>query len=1227
MSGKLFKSPNNEQLDFVEKLIKEKQGFVKFILEGDNHFQSYGIKKIIEDQFRIDQTIRSEDEKGRGIIKNYIVNFMNLRIERPSKLIHGNKVPMMPANTRNQNLHYIANYTVDMEVKLDLRDEKTPDVVKEKVEFVIPNIKILQLPVSVRSKLCNSTGWDPKTIGEDEFDHGAYYILKGQEWSINNIENSVNNMYRIWKNNKQKQVAQLRFLSKMGDMYENTRQLIMYFYQNGFLGITITEYPFRPPPDTTNKTPYIFPIFAIIRILDPSLTDKDILEYITMISDPSKLSGSKLLVYRAMVHTIYKSYRVLDDGSKTRMSAFSTSIFNKGSRTDYIIALGTYLSSINSRAKFNPANDDDVRDFITKVDNALDNGFLIHIGKEKKFRRRKAEFLCFLINRLLLTSFDIIEQNNRSSYVTKRVDTPNILMAKFVKSYFYNNYVKALAKTISNKIENSVNLNNIEMLLKPRIKNLSINKIFNILIKAITIGDDGKLSVGVGKTINNTLGSMQIKRNNDIKPIDQLRTIKIAAAARKNNNSTTEGFNMRMVDPSYHLFVDPIQSADTGPNVGVKKQLACAAIITNLAFSAQLKEIVLESKYVYGHSEFSQKTVAEQGLTMVFVNGCLLGATDRSWELCHSILKLKRGGGKLGSYLRHVSILWRIDRGELRFSLDNGRLMTPCFVVYNNIRDYELFGLKEPAPVSKFRQMVKYSGPRMLAEMTIDEMFDEGVIEYVAPEDLSWMRLSPTTKHVADGIINPMVQYTHCSPIVSAFGFSSNLAVFSQNNAPARSIFFTNYGKQAVGISTLNWHIRFDKLVSNSLFIERPIVRSFSDRFFNPYGTNLVVLIGPYGGFNEEDSLVISKNLSDRGKMSAVLLNYDKIEIERNEIVGIGEGQSIDRAKNKNEYTHLDENGVAKIGSTLRQGDIIISKYVKLAENIQQKTGTTYRDASVKYTYRYPGTVIDVLKTIGENGSDLYKIQYKTKRDIEEGDKFSSRGGQKGVAGFIDISSNFPFTEEGIKPDIIMNTSAYPKRMTVGQLIAGIYGKKCAAEGSFGDGAIFNGQDINELGDQLKKLGMSDYGSVHMYDGPTGVRMKYKMFLGINYYVRIEQFSESKLQAVDTCPKETLSRQPVRSSSSGKRGLKLSYLMGAVNFGQGVSRMVQDKMFDDSDGMTFHVCGTCGKYAIVNDRLGIRICPTCGYGSKIRKVESCWVANVIDRILNTSGINTKRHLK
>ena len=101
----------------------------------------------------------------------------------------------------------------------------------------------------------------------------------------------------------------------------------------------------------------------------------------------------------------------------------------------------------------------------------------------------------------------------------------------------------------------------------------------------------------------------------------------------------------------------------------------------------------------------------------------------------------------------------------------------------------------------------------------------------------------------------------------------------------------------------------------------------------------------------------------------------------------------------------------------------------------------------------------DVDKTFiteGEEGFRIAKVRIRDDRTPLIGDKFCSRCGQKGTIGLVIEEANMPFTEDGIRPDIIINPHALPSRMTIGQLLETVMGKAACEFGTFAECTAFN---------------------------------------------------------------------------------------------------------------------------------------------------------------------------
>ncbi|GJM85602.1 hypothetical protein PR202_ga02070 [Eleusine coracana subsp. coracana] len=122
------------------------------------------------------------------------------------------------------------------------------------------------------------------------------------------------------------------------------------------------------------------------------------------------------------------------------------------------------------------------------------------------------------------------------------------------------------------------------------------------------------------------------------------------------------------------------------------------------------------------------------------------------------------------------------------------------------------------------------------------------------------------------------------------------------------------------------------------------------------------------------------------------------------------------------------------------------------------------------------------------------------------GDKFSSRHGQKGVCGTIVQQEDFPFSERGICPDLIMNPHGFPRqyllgawcltfcflasRMTIGKMIELLGGKAGVSCGRFHYGSAFgepsgNADKVEDISSTLIKHGFSYNGKDFLYSGVT----------------------------------------------------------------------------------------------------------------------------------------------
>ena len=122
---------------------------------------------------------------------------------------------------------------------------------------------------------------------------------------------------------------------------------------------------------------------------------------------------------------------------------------------------------------------------------------------------------------------------------------------------------------------------------------------------------------------------------------------------------------------------------------------------------------------------------------------------------------------------------------------------------------------------------------------------------------------------------------------------------------------------------------------------------------------------------------------------------------------------------------------------------------------------------------------------------------------------------QKGTVGILYRQEDMPYTKDGIVPDLIINALAFPKRMTIAQLIECILGKTCALEGYDADATPFTGVDVEQLADILQKTGFERYGTETMYAGRTGEQLDAKIFIGPTFYYRLKHLVSDKWHCLD----------------------------------------------------------------------------------------------------------------
>jgi DNA-directed RNA polymerase beta subunit/intein/homing endonuclease len=337
----------------------------------------------------------------------------------------------------------------------------------------------------------------------------------------------------------------------------------------------------------------------------------------------------------------------------------------------------------------------------------------------------------------------------------------------------------------------------------------------------------------------------------------------------------------------------------------------------------------------------------------------------------------------------------------------------------------------------------------------------------------------------------------------------------------------SSMGKQSIGLYVSNYLKRFDTLGHVLNYPQKPLTISKATQLMKtkelPSGTNVIVAIAVYSGYNQEDSIIMNQSAIDRGLFRSTYyktyVDQEKeivrangrterftnlgLESERKKVNGFSQGN----------YQKLDEDGLIETGLNVYENDIIIGKVTP----IYGDDSTQYKDASTFLRSSEPGIVDKVMITTNGDGNRFTKVKIRSSRTPQIGDKFASCAAQKSTVGMTLRHEDMPFTEEGIVPDLIMNPHAIPSRMTIGHLIETEMSKISAITGLEGNSTPFeydSHDKVEEMSKILESYGYNKYGYEQLYNGYTGKKMESLIFIGPIYYQRLKHMVKDKIHCL-----------------------------------------------------------------------------------------------------------------
>ncbi|OYW85294.1 DNA-directed RNA polymerase subunit beta, partial [Candidatus Saccharibacteria bacterium 32-49-10] len=193
-------------------------------------------------------------------------------------------------------------------------------------------------------------------------------------------------------------------------------------------------------------------------------------------------------------------------------------------------------------------------------------------------------------------------------------------------------------------------------------------------------------------------------------------------------------------------------------------------------------------------------------------------------------------------------------------------------------------------------------------------------------------------------------------------------------------------------------------------------------------GRDLLVAFMPWGGYNIDDSIILSRRLVQDDELTSINIKDYMVEVRETKLGPEIVTRDIPNVS-EDSLRHLDENGIVRVGAEVGPGDVLVGKITpkgeqelsseeRLLRAIFGEKAKDVRDTSQRMGHTSTGKVVGVKVFSRENGHELkagvlmqIQIFVAQLRKVAVGDKLAGRHGNKGVVARILPVEDMPFMD------------------------------------------------------------------------------------------------------------------------------------------------------------------------------------------------------------------------
>jgi DNA-directed RNA polymerase II subunit RPB2 len=1085
---------------------------------------------------------------------------------------------LFPNEARLRNLTYSAQIEASIYVQVKIiqpnpeasETSSAPKTVAVVYPIDIAKFPLCSMPLMLHSRYCTLHGKSApllQEMGECPKDQGGYFIIDGSEKVLVTRQEGAFNTLWITEQASDPNVQYYASISSLNPKTRQIKRVSFYWLREQIRsagGFDKSKPSIYKPSVLEVSIPFILkpiPIFVLFRALGIQ-SDKAILQLIF----PDFENPETRFLADLLIPSINAAAPFLDSYSAIQ----------------YIKSLS---KGTGEKYGFGEA----------RVLDVLHNHMFPHVDDLPYAR---ATFLADCVRKILRVVQKLDEPPSRDDTRNQRLLTSGFLCQMLFQN-IYETYVKAIKLKIDETYSYNESIysdkNFISMFGEANRRNIFAA---GHITQGLLRGFKGKWLTGSNKEESGVL--QELDRLSYLNFISHLRHVIL------NFDTGMKLQGPRRLNPSQYGYFCTSETP-SGSSIGITKNLSIMTAISTGSYTDSLLKWLFDRGSVVP-CEYITPSLATI-MVPVYLNSGIIGYVGNPKQLVRILRLFKRSG-----YMPPFSSSgFNIPERRMFIYIDDGRPLRPLLICEprghlpsveqfrnKSWRELVVGSLRPPQTSISSQEFVDplADRPSGVSLDSYKEFFEKkenanklAIIEYLDPYEQNEALIANWPEHVLEETTHMEV---HPSTILGLLG---NMIPYPNHNQSPRNQLSASQSKQGLSMYATNWKNRFDNTANVLCYGQAPLSRTIYQDYIGDgqmsYGQNIILAMGMYGGYNQEDGIIMNADALARGQFRSI--NYRSYETFEEDDKRLNIQKRIGNPKYipgwldirvNNDYSLLDDNGIIRTGSYVTQTTVLVGLYMS--------AGGKLKDASLTPQVWTRGRVESVVVTVNNAGLRLVKIRVVQDRVPELGDKFSNRHGQKGTINVLYRGHDMPRTADGITPDMIMNPTAIPSRMTIGQILEMILGNVSTQLGAIGNCTAFmnDGSPHELLGSILEKLGLNKMSNQVLYNGMTGEQITADIFMGVVYGMRLKHMTEDKWNARGQGRKEQRTHQPT-GGRGNEGGLKIGEMERDAIIGHGITSFVRESYMERSDGTSFIVCNGCGTVPIYNERQGLYICTLC----------------------------------